>query len=616
MTATDRTRHGGSWWARHPHLVALVLLAVPLVLGVLAVLGDAWRPTGDYAHTAMAVRDVPENLPLIGVAGRFGPIDNQHAHPGPAMAYALWPVTTLFGGSGTALLVATTMLHLGLLAAAVLVARRVGGTAYALMVAAVGAILVSALGAQFFLTPWNPWIPVMAFLAFLVFVHAVSAGHLAVAPWAVLVGTLCAQTHVSYMVLVHGLLAATLAVVVISAWRHWAGITWRALARPVSYSVAVAVVMWLPPLWDQLRRTGNLGWLIGRFTHPCDRRWWGDECAEPVSLGSAARALASELNLGGAWISGAEHDPATTSPSVIGLAVVLAAAVAAVVVAVRRRDRLAGTLLGVAAVATVLGLISASRILGDFYDYVIRWTWPIAAFGAVAVMWSLWREVARRWPGRPTRVVATGIGAAVVLVFVALATADALGVEPPSEADGRSVAALGEQAAPHLARPGAHLLRWYDPGGLGGVGFGLLLELERSGFDVGSDPWTRFAVGQHRVLAEESASDVLWVVTGDPAIERFRRRSDAVELAWFDPRDDAERERSELARRRIEQGLRELGRTDLLAALDGQFGVEVLIAAAAELPDELNEEVLVYKDLRLPVALFSVPPGAPLFDAG
>jgi hypothetical protein len=611
--STRAARHRVAvWLAQHAHHVALVALAAPLAIGLLGVLGDDWRPTGDYAHTAMAVRDVPEHLPLIGVAGRFGPFDNQHAHPGPAMAYALWPVTSALGGSGTALLAATTLLHLGALAAAVLVARRVGGRSYAVAIGAVGVVLVGALGAQFFLTPWNPWIPVLAFFCFLVLIHATVSGHLAAAPWAVAVGTLCAQTHVSYMVLVHGLLAAALVAVLFATWRGRASHRWKQLARPLALSAAVAVLMWLPPLWDQLRGTGNLGWLIGRFTHPCDPRWWADECAQPVGARAAARALAAELNLGGAWISGARHDPATVTPNLVGLALAVIAVAAAVAMTVRRRDRRAAWGLAVAGAAVLLGWLSAARILGDFYDYVIRWSWPIAAYGFAVTVWALWRAI----PDRAVLVrrVLAALALAVLAVAVGRAVVHAATVEPPYQADSRSVAALAAAARPQLDADDRHLLRWHDPAGLGGVGFGLLLELERAGLSIGTDWWTRFAVGEHRVLAEDHASSVLWVVVGEPSIERFSQRADAVELARFDPRRADERARSELARQRIEQGLDQLGRTDLLEVLDRQFGNAALIAAAPELPDELDREISIYTDLRLPVALFRVPPGAPIFE--
>lgn len=610
--ATGNTaRRVVAWLRARPHVVALAVIAVPLLVGLVAVAGDDWRPTGDFAYHALAVRDVPEDLPLLGAAGRFGPIENQRAHLGPAMTYALWPVTTLFGGSGTALMIATSLLHLGAVVAAVLVARRVGGVSYALAVATASAILLRALGPQFFLTPWNPFVPVLVFLAFLVLLHAVVSGHLRAAPFAVAAGTFCAQAHVGYMVLVHGLLAAALVYVLVAAWQRWPGFSWRGLLRPLGWAGAVGVLMWLPPLYEQVRRTGNLGWVIGRLTHPCDPRWWADECTQPVGLSPAVRAMATELNLGGAWISGATHDPSSSTPGIVGTLVVAAAVIVAIAVCVRGRDRLAGAGLAVAGAAALLGTVSAARILDDFYDYLIRWSWSIAAFGAAVVVWALWRSGAVTSGRARGWLTAGALG--VVLAVSASAAVDATRVRPPEETDSRSVAGLAQPAVAQLDPDARYLLRWHDPLALGATGAGMLFELERAGFTVGTDAWTRWAVGEHRVMPESSATAMLWVVVGERSIAEFAARSDAVEVARFDPRTAPERERSAELHREIVDELIALGREDLAEAIDHQFGVAILIDAADELPDELDAAVVEYKVLRSAVALFVEPPGSPGF---
>ena len=594
---------------RFLYLLSLVL-AVPFIVGLLAVVHSGWHPTGDYAHTALAIRDIPAHSPLIGVAGRFGPFDNQHAHLGPAMAYALWPVTQLFGGSGTALLAATITLHLAALIAAVVVARRIGGIGLALAVAAAGAVLIRALGDQFLLTPWNPWMPVVAFLLFLVLVLGVCVGHLRYGPWAVAVGTFCAQTHISYMILVYGLLSMAVVWTAVRWWRLRND--WHPpmnLGRLAFASTSTLVSMWIPPIYDQLRRTHNFSWVVGRFGHPCDPRWWGTECASSVGLSSASKALATELSLSGAWITGSKHDPVITRPNLLALAITLIAVAAAAYLTYRNRDKVALALLGVSAAATMLGLLSAARILGDFYDYVIRWTWPIAAFSAVGVIYSVWSGVrTERY-----RTFAQALALAMVCAVSASASVSAVSVAPPYESDSRSVGGLVAQAATKLSPGTPYLLRWHDPAGLGGIGFGLLFELERSGLTVGTDSWTRYAVGQHRVMPEAAAGAILYIVVGDKSIAQFKQRTDEELLASFDPRSPADKIRSDQARAEIETGLRAAGRNDLLDRIDKQFGNAALIAAGPQLSPALNATISVYTDLRLPVALFQVPAGSPAF---
>lgn len=591
-----------------PEVVLLAVMAVPLLVSLLKVAGTHWYPTGDYAHTELNLRSIPGHPPLIGVAGRFGPLEEQGSHPGPAMAYALFPVYLLFGRTSFGLLVATTALHFAAVAIAVLVARRLGGTSLAVLVAMAAALLDHSLGAEFFLTPWNPWMPVLAYLLFLILVFSVARGRFVAAPFAVLVGTYCAQTHVSYMVLVHGMLGLLLVWMIVQAWRGWNDATWRSVVRISAISAGVALVAWLPPIYDELRRTGNLTRLFRHFT----------ESEEPtVGLRAATKALVAQWNLGGAFLSGARHDPATSQPSLTGFVLFAALVIGGLIVALRRRDAPALTLLGVAFSAALLGWVSATRIIGDFYDYVIRWSWLVGVILLIASLWALWRGLADSSVRRGSLPTARRGLAVFVAVGVALPSLALLGqaakAEVPYAAESRLVGGLAGELSPKLFEPNLYLLRWHDPAGLGGPGFGLMLEMERRGFNFGSDSWTRFAVLQHRVYDEATVTAVLWLVTGDASIEKFRARGDGEEIAYFDPRTPEQAARSDEVRARIIEWLGELGRQDLIDGMDNQYGNAALIAASSELPDELDRLVGEYTDLRLPGAVFQVAPGSPLF---
>ena len=160
---------------------------------------------------------------------------------------------------------------------------------------------------------------------------------------------------------------------------------------------------------------------------------------------------------------------------------------------------------------------------------------------------------------------------------------------------------------------GRYLVRWHDPMSLGGVGFGVLLELERQGLDVGVDPWASAAALPHRVLPEDQASEVLWVVTGQKPIADFRARADAVELGFFDQRTDAEREESAQLRAELERRLSEIGREDLIA--DDRHPVRPRPARARRgpRPPDVKELAEDYDALREPIAVFAVPPFSPLY---
>ncbi len=588
-------------------LVLLGVLAVPLAIGVAHVARTHWYPTGDYAYVELSLRAIPRHLPLTGPAGRFGPIEDQGSHPGPSMAYALFPVYLLLGRSALGMMVSTTVLHLAAAAIAVVVGYRIGGRSLAVALAVVVAIVDHSSGAQLFLEPWNPWIATSGYLAFLLLVAAALRGRWWALPAAVVAGSYCAEMHAGYVLLVAGVLAGALAYLVLAARRGWDGLPGERLRRALAWSVVVGVIAWLPPLYDELFRSHNLTRLLRYFTRS----------GQPiVGWRAATRAMIAEWNLGGAWLSGAVHDPATSPPSLTGFVLFAAFVAGAVVVAVRRRDVPALHLLGVALGAAFFGWVSAARIVGDFYDYVIRWSWTIAALLAAAAGWAWWRAAAASVRGGDlARLRRFGaLGAALVIAVPTLALArQGTSVEVPIAVESRLVGALAEQAAPALDRSARYLIRWHDPAGLGGPGGGLMLELERRGFHVRSDPWTRYAVLPYRVTGASAVDAVLWVVTGDVSIERFRARGDVEELAYADPRTPADRERSDADRAAILDQLAALGRDDLIGALDTQYGNAVLIAARAELPGPLDALIAEYTDLRLPGAVFRVAPDAPLF---
>src|SRR3954451_6691076 len=244
-------------------------MAIPatviIVVSLLAVAGSTWLLTGDFSHTEFLVRAIPRHPPLIGVAAR---VEDQGSTPGPSMAYLLYPFYKLFGSTAFALAAAVDALHVIGIAGAVVVAKRVGGTSIAAFVALSLTATSMAVAPRFFLEPWNVWVPVFAFAFFLVLVWGLACDHVALLPLAVAVGIHCVQTHISYTLLVSGLLAAVLV---------WLGYLWwrthrlddRHPLRWLLISVAVMIVAWLPPVIEQLRPgEGNLRKIFHQFTDP------------------------------------------------------------------------------------------------------------------------------------------------------------------------------------------------------------------------------------------------------------------------------------------------------------------------------------------------------------
>lgn len=602
-----------------PVVVAIVAVVLPVVVTLVAVSGRPWFATGDYAHTELLVRAIPDHPPLVGVAARVASADGQGSTPGPSMAYLLYPAYTVLGSSGLSLLWSNGLLHVAGIVAAVLLARRNGGIAAALLLAGTLALMTRALVPDFFVQPWNVWLPLYAFVVFVMLVWGLARGDVVLLPWAVLVGSHCVQTHVSYTVLVTGLLGAVLVWLFVLALRTELVALGRLLVF-VAVGAVLFVLAWLPPLVEQLRPgTGNMTKLVEEFGSP----------SQPyVGLRAALKAIAGELNLLGPWIVGPGKEPAD-APNLLGFVAYVALVAGGVRAAWRRRDREVLTLQAVLGVLLVLAVFSVSRVFGTFFEYTIRWLWPVAALTTMASLWSLWRAYAAEQRtaagavpgstasiGSTARAGVTGIvraGFAGLAVVTALAVASAAQADTTFPRDGRITEELTKQLATKLSPTARYRLEHHDPAALGSAAFGIVLGMEREGFHVGIDEAGRAGALPFRVVPRDQADAVLLLVVGDESIDAVRARGDAVELAYADVRSADDRARSAVLREELERTLCADGMAELIPRLDDQYGHASLLFDAG-LPDETARLLRAYNELRLPAAVFELPPDSPPFQ--
>lgn len=554
-------------------------MCIPLAAGALALADEGWHPTGDMAQAELHVRGFFGHPPLLGAAGRLGTVAQQGSHPGPLPWAALLPGYRLLGQSGWALAASVALLAAASAVAALVVAHRRGGLALTVVTALGLAALVRSSGPEVFTEPWNPWLAVLPFALFVLLVWSVLCDDRAALVWATVAGSFAVQSHVGYALVVGGLGAGA------AAWairRRWWG--------TIALAGAIGVVVWLPPIVEQLAADdgwpGNLRILWDHFSTPSE---------PPVGLANAVRAFAGELNVVGPWLVGRGHQP-TDPPAWFGFAAMASAWSAAVAVAWRRRLDVALRLHGVLAAGCVLGVGSMARVFGDFYDYVIRWMWVLAALAGVAIAWTAWEAIG---PRRRRALAASGVGA--LAVASSAATGGALGVEPSGERNSEIVAALAPEVAEHLDPDGRYLVRWDDTVSLGATGVGLLLELERRGFAVGADPFQRAGVLPHRVIEDPCEPAAVVHVAIGPAVDTLRRRAGAEEVAVHDARTPAERRRFDAVAADIDRELRDAGIEDLVPIVAQNF-----LAARLDprFPTASEDELQVLIDLGLPAHAF------------
>ncbi|MFP3900754.1 MAG: hypothetical protein ACLFXM_07845 [Acidimicrobiia bacterium] len=599
---------------------AVALVGLPLVVAVGALRRPQWYPVLDLTMTELRLRDVgTRHSPLIGLPGRIGStLAEQGSHPGPLSFYVLAPLYRLFGSSAWAMQAATVVLHLGALATALVIAARRGGTRLVIVVGTLLAVLSSGYGAVALTQPWNPYLPLLWWVVLLLAVWSVLCGDLAMLPVAVAVGSFCAQTHVPYLGLALGLGGLVVAALVLARRRAGAGSTEsRALLRWGAVALGLGVLLWVPPLVDQaINDPGNIRKIYDHLGTPPE---------EPAGLARGVELTLvhldpRELATGPSWTDRSLLDAsadvgASILPGVAFLVVWAGTGVAAV----RLRHPSLLRLHVVTGASLVLAAVAMGRIFGKEWYYLMLWAWGSAMLALLAVGWTVVVLVGSRLspPGR-WRAANAGLAglAAVTLVSTAFFTADATGVDPPephlSEPLGAvlpsTVAALerGEGAA--TGREGRYTVSWNDALHFGSQGFGLVGELERAGFDVGTGGVYHVPITDHRVIEPSEATAELHLATGG-FVERWRRVPEAVEVAHVEPRSAAER--AEFARLRSEviDELRRDGLDDLVPLVDRNlFGVSIddRVSVHAE---RSTARMLELGDVT---AVFVTPPGVSL----
>ena len=584
------------------------LLVLPLFVAVLAFRTPTWTPVLDLAQTELRVRDVgTSHTPLIGLPGRIRYEGNQGSHPGPLSFYALAPVYRLFGAGAWSLQLATFVLNAAAVVVALLLARRRAGPPLMLGVGAVIAVLIAGFGVTTLTEPWNPYLPLLWWLVVLLAVWSVVCGDVALLPVAVVAGSLCAQTHVPYLVLTLGAGAVAVVAAIVHYRAAGPGDDRRSIIRWSGLAAGVGVLAWLPPVIDQIRhRPGNLSILIHYFTQtPSDEPTVGLRDAVPYVLKhlDVFHLSFDQLAHPGLLV---ENDPHRHVVEWRG-AIVLLLWLAAVALAVRLRHRSLLRLHLVTGAALLLVTVATSRIYGIVWYYLLLSIWTVALLMAIGIVWTVAAAIAPRVSRDLGRA-----GALVLLTIAVVFSARSTWVAPSADhSDAIVVEELhavvpGTVAA--LDRSSRYLVAWDDAAFFGSPGYGLVNELDRRGFHVGSFEGIGVIVTPHRVIAEADATARLQLATGI-WVDKWRALPGAKELASVDPRTPVEQQQFAALRGEVVDLLRAQHLDDLADLVDlNLFAVSIDQRISPEVKTRV-EQMLA---LGVPMAVFLAPPGTHL----
>lgn len=270
-----RRRRGGRGQARRatdPQVAVLALLAgLPILAATIVALTKGWTPLGDNATIAMRSGDVLRGRPpLVGMPSTSDMVRAgvRSDHPGPLEFYALALPGAILGPAGLVLAIAAA--NIGACWAAIGIAWRRGGKPLATLTTGLVLVLCLTLGSTIIRDPLNSHAGLLPFLWVVLAAWDLTLGRLRSAPWAVVAATWCAQLHVVFLptVAVLGLGVVVLTVRELDdrtlrarrrGRRRLAARERAARRRSLGLAAAVGVLLWLPPLIDQVGGTGNLG---------------------------------------------------------------------------------------------------------------------------------------------------------------------------------------------------------------------------------------------------------------------------------------------------------------------------------------------------------------------
>ena len=390
--------------------VVAVAFAVPLLVWAWRVIGfgNRFQYWSDNANNELSSLDVGREFVAVGSYSRM-----VWSHPGPTGFYLLALPARLTRQNSIGLALGVLAVNAAAMAGILFLARRRGGTPLLAVTAGLLAVFVHGLGPAFLVDVWHPSLPVLPFTLLLFLCWSVALGDRWALPVALGVATFCVHEHVGYVVVATVPFLVASAIAFRSAWagpREERRDRLRAWRRPAVVALVVGLVLWAPPIIDEIEGDpGNLI-LLGAYFNDGD----GEQPAglefgwqrQSQALGArptwATGEPPTQLTLAGGWI-GSPGPPLTLIA--LGLGLVLAA---------RRRDR-QGVIGGaMAAVGVLVGVFAASRITGFPYFYLTRWAMAVGWFATVMAVWLL-VEALRDWRPAARRVV---LPVAVLLVVV------------------------------------------------------------------------------------------------------------------------------------------------------------------------------------------------------
>ena len=233
--------------------------ALPIVVSTLHAVTVDWVPLGDNAYTAVRAFDVfTDRSPLVGQwsSGASTAAGELTYSPGPLLFWLLAIPARLPAES--LMVVTMGLVNVACVVGAMALARRRGGWPLMLALAAALPLMLASLPGDAYSNIWNSSAALMPFTLLVFLCWSLACGEYRLLPLTVVVASLVAQTHLTFVGPAVGVTLVGLVGLALSR---------RAPRRWVLGSLAVALVCWSAPLIDQATNDpGNLRLLVRAAT--------------------------------------------------------------------------------------------------------------------------------------------------------------------------------------------------------------------------------------------------------------------------------------------------------------------------------------------------------------
>lgn len=534
------------WSLRFLPVAIVGVVASPIVIGALSLIGDTWYPAGDWAAMVHRVSQVGTlDTPLVGPYSVHG-----WAHTGPLGFWLTAPLYQLTGDDPRSLLWTAAAINSLCVGAIGLLAWRRGRWALLLGMMAWVAVLIQGIDVGLLVDPWNPYLGLLPFALTIFLVWDAAQGHRWSLVAAVVPASLAMHVHFSFVPLV-GLVAVWL-VLWVGWWSSSFGsasaegtrpdlrAAWRFWERPLRWSAVVAGLLWIGPVLDLVVGLRNPWLIVNSFGRGGSR----------LGLVDGVSLVGRYVRPDGPWMGGAEPR-AQDYFSIAGsgpLPLLAAVALLAGCLYVARRYGIAD----VGAWATlslmlVAGAIPAAAALPlPAYDYLTEWLKIVGGVVWLTVGWTAWRLARRAWPA-PERPALLRRGAmvgasAAMLTAVVSQWGPATSFKMHLTDEGRDAEALYAELEGQLPRDAT--IRVVRRGERFHVYAATVVYLlARNGYDVVTDEGAAgWKWGREHSLRRGGDYDMLLTVAVDQANDQCSLDPGATQLALYDRLSQEERE--------------------------------------------------------------------------